>query len=204
MQRHWRLQARTNVRAQGLPCPALPSHREDWTSKGRVLRTARPYRWARPARAAQGWRTYRSLRRLERHRVLVSEPRVAGATFAGELYRRRTPQPLHAGLALTSPRVSLPAGLPAVRRRSARKGSTADCGLSQPSASGAAADGNGCVAAASRGCAALQQVALRCNGLRCDATGNAAIQKVAQCCGDSSTPGCVRACVRTGPTYNRP
>jgi hypothetical protein len=46
--------------------------------------------------------------------VLVSEPRVAGATFPGELYRRRTLQPLHAGLALKSPRVSLPAWLPAV------------------------------------------------------------------------------------------
>jgi hypothetical protein len=33
---------------------------------------------------------------LESHRVLVSEPRVAGATFAGELYRRRALQPLHA------------------------------------------------------------------------------------------------------------
>jgi hypothetical protein len=46
--------------------------------------------------------------------VLVSEPRVAGATFAGELYRRRTLQPLHAGLPLKSPRVSLPGWLPGV------------------------------------------------------------------------------------------
>ena len=45
--------------------------------------------------------------------MLMSEPRVAGATFAGKLYRRRTLQPLHAGLALKSPRVSLLAWLPA-------------------------------------------------------------------------------------------
>jgi hypothetical protein len=51
-----------------------------------------------------------SLLTLESHRVSI--PRVAGATFA-ELHRRRTQQLLHAGLALKSPRVSLPVWLPA-------------------------------------------------------------------------------------------
>jgi hypothetical protein len=64
-----------------------------------------------------------------------------------------------------------------VRRRSAREGF--GCGLRPVAAvsgaeAAAAADGAGCVAAASRDCAGMQQVAMRCNGLRCAATDAAA------------------------------
>jgi len=67
----------------------------------------------------------------------------------------------------------------------------------------AAAVGAGCVAAASRDCAGMQQLALRCNRLRCDAPGGAVLQQIAlRCSGWCNRQRCdaTRSACPVGPT----
>ncbi len=68
------------------------------------------------------------------------------------------------------------------RRSEGRHGGLRPVAAVSGAEAAAAADCVGFIAAAISDCAALQQVVRRCNGSRCDATGNAAMQLIAMRC----------------------